>query len=188
MKQLMLIFLFLPTLAIAQSDSVSYFSEPLDLGIDKIDNSKVIDSTRHVFEGIDGITYVRNKDSSYLKRVYYPNNKLKSETRVMSILYIDSAFTYPVVNKQVVSLITITQKHGFINEGEHREWFEDGSIKVEGKYVERWKVGLWKYWDEEGRLTQDIDNESYEEYNKDVRIRGGHKLYIDGVEVKFRDE
>jgi len=67
--------------------------------------------------------------------------------------------------------------------GASMEWYLNGKQRCEGQLAYGIKVGLWKYWDEDGVLTMDID--------ATARIRRGTGkvlYYIDGVPVLYRIE
>ncbi|MFH2036782.1 MAG: toxin-antitoxin system YwqK family antitoxin [Candidatus Zixiibacteriota bacterium] len=44
---------------------------------------------------------------------------------------------------------------GNFHEGLHREWYPDGSIKVEGQYSGGGKTGIWKFYSESGELIKE---------------------------------
>jgi len=66
--------------------------------------------------------------------------------------------------------------------GKTEQWYEDGAKKIEGQFRFDEKIGLWKYWDEKGNLTQDIDAAAF------GRGRGSDKdfMFIDGEKVMKR--
>ena len=45
--------------------------------------------------------------------------------------------------------------------GKTEQWYEDGSKKIEGQFEFGKKMGLWKHWDAQGNLTQDIDADAF---------------------------
>lgn len=66
--------------------------------------------------------------------------------------------------------------------GATEQWYPDGSKKLQGQFEFGEKKGLWKYWDEKGNLTQDIDAKTF------VREYGPEKNYmlIDGEKIMKR--
>ncbi|MCB0803646.1 MAG: hypothetical protein KDB74_11140, partial [Flavobacteriales bacterium] len=66
--------------------------------------------------------------------------------------------------------------------GLSEQWYPNGMKKSEGKLKNGEKVGLWKYWDKRGNLTQDIDADAF------GRGRGSSSgfIFIDGEKVMKR--
>ena len=112
----------------------------------------------------------------------------RSETFQIDTLKINGDSTFYEVRKYKDSILVNREQQisvkgqTIIFHGKTEQWHEDCSKKIEGQFKFGKKVGLWKYWDEEGNLTQDIDAEAF------GRGRGSDKdyMFIHGKKVMKR--
>jgi hypothetical protein len=70
-----------------------------------------------------------------------------------------------------------------LSHGKSEQWYKDGSKKIEGQFEFGKKIGLWKYWDKDRNLSQDVDRSDFRH-----GLRGTPKLFIDGQPVKIRED
>lgn len=47
-----------------------------------------------------------------------------------------------------------TERAGLMEQGLHRAWHENGQLAAEGEFAEGFRVGEWRFWDEEGALDE----------------------------------
>ena len=113
----------------------------------------------------------------------------RSESFQINTLRINGDSTFYEVSKFKDSVLVHKEQQisitgqTIIFHGKTEQWYEDGSKRIEGQFRFGKKMGLWKYWDEKGNLTQDIDIEAFE------RGRGSDKnyMFIDGEKVIKRE-
>lgn len=100
-----------------------------------------------------------------------------------SLFYVLSMYENQILVHREEQILIDGKTNRSIFHGKTEQWYLDGSKKIEGQFEFGKKVGLWKYWDDEGNLTQDVD-QAY----LGIRKRGDTKFYIDGIPVEIRDD
>lgn len=63
------------------------------------------------------------------------------------------------------------QSQKMVNDGKYREWYENGTLALEGEYKEGLKVGKWFEWDESGKQI----SERWFENGKETETRADKK-------------
>jgi hypothetical protein len=112
----------------------------------------------------------------------------RSESFEIDTIRINGDSTFCEVSKYKDSVLVhreeqiIIASQTIVFHGKTAQWYEDGTKKIEGQFEFDEKIGLWKYWDEKGNLTQDIDAKAF------GRGRGSDNdyMFIDGEKVMKR--
>ena len=101
-----------------------------------------------------------------------------------SIFVIVSKFEKEILTykEEQIFVQSKVREHRVVFNGLSEQWYPNGMKKSEGKLKNGEKVGLWKYWDKRGNLTQDIDADAF------GRGRGSSSgfIFIDGEKVMKR--
>lgn len=81
----------------------------------------------------------------------------------------------PITGKLLERYAYIEDENGsFIKNGEYKAWYGNELIKRSGQYNKNKREGLWKFWDENGKIQSEIEykgglkNGKVKEYNKGV--------------------
>ena len=83
-------------------------------------------------------------------RKYYKNDTLASEMFYRSGKHEKTFRTYSEKGKL---LTEVSYRPGYMEIGDAKLFYEDGTVKAKGKYINKQKDSTWTYFDEQGKLS-----------------------------------